>query len=388
MGLTLSDCDEPVKRLRRHHCTGRDNHAFFGREHRLCPKKGRRPLFPINILALDSFTHIAVGSALGMAAMGACSPRWKAALWGSVCQTLPDLDTFIHHGDPIRDMTLHRGDSHSLFYLTLLAPFLAWGISRIYREPQLFWRWLLLTWLALVLHPLLDVTTVYGTQLLRPFTDYPFGAGAIFIIDPLFTVPVTIGALVALCWRSPSALRWNAVAMGLSAAYLAWTFVAQHHVTGIAREALREQKIDAQLVEVDPTALNTVLWRVTVITADSYLEGFYSLLDESHAIVFQKHPRGEALYEQTRTNWNVARMAWFTHGFFKMEHKDGLVTISDLRLGMEPYYGFTFAVFEDRGGVLTPIVPKRTGAPLRPDAQTGLPWLWHRLKGEHLAPLT
>src|SRR5262245_10766571 len=120
--------------------------------------------------SLDSLTHIAIGSAIGMATMGARVHRWRAALWVSVWATLPDLDVFIHRGDPIRDMTLHRGHSHSLLWLTLLAPLLAWAISRLHREPALFQRWWLLVFLALIFHPLLDVMTVYGTQLLLPFT--------------------------------------------------------------------------------------------------------------------------------------------------------------------------------------------------------------------------
>jgi inner membrane protein len=333
---------------------------------------------------LDSLTHIAVGSAIGMAVMGSRTQRWKAALWGSVCATLPDLDTFIRHGDPIRNMTFHRAESHALFYLTLVAPLLAWIISRIHGEPQLFRRWWLMVWLALIFHPLLDVMTIYGTQLALPFTDYPFGVGSIFIIDPLFTLPVLVGALVALVWRSPRAMRWNAAGLALSAAYLSWTFAAQQYVTGIARESLRASGIDARQIEVDPTALNSILWRVTAMTPNSYVEGYYSLLDDGRRIAFREHLRGEALYQQLHDDWHVARLAWFTHGFFKMEKRDGRVFITDLRLGMEPYYGFTFAIFEDRNGALVPIRPEQTG--MRPDAAQGLPWLWQRLRGEQLPP--
>jgi hypothetical protein len=56
---------------------------------------------------------------------------------------------------------------------------------------------------------------------------------------------------------------------------------------------------------------------------------------------------------------------------------------------MEPYYGFTFAVFADEGGRMQPIIPRRIGTTFPPDGgrRTGLPWLWRRLKGEKLPPL-
>ncbi|HEV7715357.1 MAG TPA: metal-dependent hydrolase, partial [Steroidobacteraceae bacterium] len=305
--------------------------------------------------------------------MGSRTPRWKAALWGSVCATLPDLDTLIRHGDPIRDMTFHRAQSHALFYLTLVAPLIAWIISRIHREPPQFRRWWLMVWLALIFHPLLDLMTIYGTQLGLPFTDHPFGVGSIFIIDPLFTLPVLVGALAALFWRSPRAMRWNAVGLALSAIYLAWGFAAQQYVTGIVRKSLRAQGIDARQVEVDPTALNSILWRVTAMTPGGYVEGYYSLFDHGRAVTFRQHPSDEALYEQVRGNWNVARLAWFTHGFFKMEQRDGHVLITDLRLGMEPFYLFSFVVFEEKSGKFAAVQPRRVG--VRPDTSNGLPWL-------------
>ncbi|MEP7245116.1 MAG: metal-dependent hydrolase [Gammaproteobacteria bacterium] len=328
---------------------------------------------------MDSLTHIAVGSAMGMAVMGSCTPRWKAALWGSVCATLPDLDVFLRHGDPIRNMTFHRGDSHALLYLTLLAPLIALIASRVHGQPLLFRRWWLMAWLALIFHPLLDFMTIYGTQLLRPFIDHPFGVGSIFIIDPLFTVPVLVGAVVALSWRSPRALRWNAAGLVLSAAYLAWTYGAQQYVTRIARDSLRAQRIDVQQIEVDPTVLNSVLWRVTAMTPTHYLEGFYSLFDDHPTIVFREYPRGAELYEKTRDDWHVARIAWFSHGFFSMEERDGKVLISDLRMGMEPNYNFKFAVFEERHGTLIAIPPEQLT--MRPEVGRSVMWLWNRLLG-------
>ncbi len=328
---------------------------------------------------MDSLTHIAIGSVVGMAVMGRRTPRWKAALWGGVCATLPDLDTFIDHGDPIRNMTFHRAESHALFYLTLAAPPIAWLISRIHREAGHFRRWWLAVWLALILHPLLDVMTVYGTQLALPFTDYPFGVGSIFIIDPLFTLPVLVGALVALLSRRTRSVSLGIVGLAISALYLAWTFAAQQHVTGIARDSLRAQGIEVQQLEVDPAAFSTVLWRVIAITPGGYVEGFYSLLDHERTLAFDRYPRDESLYQRLRTNWNVARVAWFTHGFFRMQELDGRVLITDLRLGMEPYYNFTFAVAERRGDLFVPIRPER--APPRLDAGPMVSWIWRRMRG-------
>src|SRR5688572_23438202 len=193
---------------------------------------------------MDSLSQVALGAAVGVAVMGRRVPVWQSALWGGICGTLPDFDAFIDHGDPVRNMTFHRAESHALFYLTLVAPLLALLPAWIHRGRNAgFGRWWLMVWLALVTHPLLDAMTIYGTQLLLPFTDYPFGVGSIFIIDPLYTLPLLIGVAAALALHSRRGLSWNAAGLALSTAYLAWSFVAQTHVERIARDSLAAQGI-------------------------------------------------------------------------------------------------------------------------------------------------
>ena len=173
---------------------------------------------------MDSVSQFALGAAVGIAVMGRRTAVWKAALWGGVCGTLPDLDAFIDHGDPVSNMTLHRGNSHALFWLTLASPLIAAGIARLQRQFDEFRHWWLLVWLAMFTHPLLDLMTVYGTQLARPFSDYPYAIGSIFIIDPLYTVPLLVGVIAALKVRSARGRRWNGIGLALSTAYLGWSF--------------------------------------------------------------------------------------------------------------------------------------------------------------------
>src|SRR5690606_4621629 len=179
---------------------------------------------------MDSLTQIALGSAVAMATMGRRTAVWKAALWGAIAGTLPDLDAFIDHGDAVLNMVLHRGESHALFYLTLLAPLLAWLVSRIHREPALFKRWWLAMWLVLITHPLLDTMTVYGTQLLLPFSNHPFAVGSVFIIDPLYTLPLLLGVVVALAAGPRVGTSAVTLGLALSSAYLMWSVLVQEHV--------------------------------------------------------------------------------------------------------------------------------------------------------------
>ncbi len=330
---------------------------------------------------MDSLTQIALGSAVTLATMGRRTAAWKAVFWGAVAGTLPDLDAFIDHGDAMLNMVLHRSSSHALLTLTLLSGPLAWLVARLHGETPHLLRWWLALWLALVTHPLLDAMTVYGTQLLYPFTNYPYGVGSVFIIDPLYTVPLVIGVVAALVARGRDGrrgLRWNAWALVFSTAYLGVGVLAQQHVEGIARASLQSQGIAAERVLVTPAPFSAVLWRVVAMTPTHYLEGFRSLADGGNQPMrWTRHERGADLFATYQGNAHVQRLSRFTHGFYRMNEAGGHVYITDLRMGMEPAYSFHFDIGTPQQ-VLAGTAKARQDW-LRPDLETALPWLWRRM---------
>ncbi|MFZ2824400.1 metal-dependent hydrolase [Hydrogenophaga sp.] len=363
---------------------------------------------------MDSLTQIALGSAVAVATMGRRTAVWKAAMWGAVAGTLPDLDAFIDHGDDMLNMVLHRAESHALFYLTLFAPLLAWLVSRIHGETTGFkrraapsldrtlsggsdprsggapdsrakredaWgRWTLALWLVLITHPLLDAMTVYGTQLLLPFTNHPYGVGSVFIIDLAYTLPLIVGTVAALRMKDLArGLRWNAAGLVLSTAYLAWGVGAQWQVERIARASLQQAGIEAEGLLVTPTPFNTVLWRLVATTPTECHEGFYSFMDATPTVRWTAHPRGAELMAAHGQAEPVARLAAFTHGFYRLATTaDGQLRITDLRMGQEPDYTFNFDL-----GPLNAVgsVPARHMSQ-RPDVGAALSQLWTRLKGQ------
>ncbi len=334
---------------------------------------------------MDSVSQFALGAAVSVAALGRRTPVWQAVLWGGLAGTIPDLDVFIDHGDDLRNMTMHRGPSHALFWLTLASPVLAALPALVHRQREHFARWWLAMWLALVTHPLLDTMTVYGTKLLLPFTDHPFGVGSVFIIDPLYTVPLLVGVGVALARGTPRGLRANGWGLALSTAYLAWSVGAQWHVRGVAHEALAARGTAPAALLVTPTAFNTVLWRVVAMQPDGrYEEGFYLLLDGGRPLRLQAHPGPGALRAAVGGLPTPQSLARFSHGFYKLHERDGMAWISDLRMGQEPNYIFSFAVARREGGAWQPMVPLNQGS--RGDLRSGLAWLWQRMLGADLPP--
>ncbi len=337
---------------------------------------------------MDSVSQFALGAAIGIAVMRRRTRPWKAALIGGLAGTLPDLDAFLDHGDAISNVTLHRANSHALFWLTLASPLVALAGAAAVRELDRFGRWWLAIWLALITHPILDWFTVYGTQILRPFSDFPYAIGSVFIIDPLYTIPLLIGIGIALSPHNEKGFRWNLAGLAVSTLYLGWGVLAQTHVLNLAQESLKSQGINAERVLVTPTAFNTALWRIVAVTPDTYLEGFHSLLDRDRKVAFDSFPRGSALAGELkrdrRIEVQVDRVANWSHGFYKLAERDGRIVVSDLRMGQEPYYSFNFVVARRENPSLAAVTPSRFREQHR--VGEGLSWLWRRLWGEPLPP--
>ena len=334
---------------------------------------------------MDSLTQLALGAAVSVAAMGRRTALWKAALVGAVAGTLPDLDVLIEHGDPVANMVLHRAESHALLWLLLATPLLAGLAAAALRDLGQWRRWCWAVGLALITHPLLDALTVYGTQLWLPFTNHPYGLGSVFIIDPLVTLPLLIGTGVALARRDAAAsLRANAWGLGLAVAYLAAGVLAQAHVRGVVERSLAAEGVQADRILVTPAPLQTLLWRVVVVSGPEFREGFRSLLDEPPTMSFDRFDRGLELAEPLRGHPPLAAIERFSHGFYKLSREGDVVVVHDLRMGQEPAYVFSFGVGRV-ANTIEPLSPP-TAVGSRGDAGAALRWLWPRMWGQPLPP--
>jgi inner membrane protein len=334
---------------------------------------------------MDSLTQVALGAAVGVAAMRGRTAVWKAAAWGAAAGTLPDLDVFVDHGDPILNMVLHRAETHALFWLSLFSLPLAGLVARLHGETAQWRRWWLALWLALVTHPLLDALTVYGTQLALPFSDWPVSVGSVFIIDPLVTLPWLAGAAWALARHgSARALRANDLGLLLGCAYLALGLLVQQQVRAQALASLQAQGVRAERVLVTPAGPSVLLWRIVAIDGAQYLEGYHALLDAPGPMGFQRFARGSALEPELAANEGATRIRAFSHGFYKLHEADALLRITDLRMGAEPDDSFSFAVARRASAAQALPVPRAMGR--GPDLRRLLPWYFERLCGHALPP--
>jgi len=332
---------------------------------------------------MDSVSQLALGASIGIAVMGRRTAIWKAALWGGVAGTLPDLDVLLDHGDAILNMVLHRGHSHSLLWTSMGGALLGLIAAKLHHEWPLRWRWCLAMLAAMATHPLLDGLTIYGTQLLQPFTDEAYGVGSMFIIDPLYTLPLIAGITIALRRPAHGGLRWNATLLGLGTAYLGWSLLAQAWATEHVQRSLASQGLQPQSLLITPAPLNTLLWRAVAVQGDHYYEGYYALLDGNRPVRWARHARGQDLVQTHGNHPHVQRMLRFTDGLMRMRVQDGgHLWLTDLRMGQEGAYVFDFLLGQPLAQGETP--PPAIQYSTRPPIGDSLRWLWARMWGRDL----
>jgi inner membrane protein len=329
---------------------------------------------------MDSITHLFYGGAIA-AAIAPRAHRRAALLAGMALNTLPDLDVLplALCDDPIVRMTWHRAATHSW----LVLPFVAWALwawfrrrgGRVAAEP-VRWFWVILV--TLMSHPLLDAFTVYGTQLFWPLPMRPLMWSSLFIIDPLFLLPWLAAFVVAWFAREQVGRQALAAGIALGIGYLGWSWIAKTLVDREADRALAAVGLaDAPRFSV-PMPLNTLLWRVVAMTPGGYVEGFRSLPADKGPMVFHGYPSNTQALAEARDIAAVRELAWFNHGFMRTRVVDGELVLSDLRMGNEPSYFFSYAVARREGDAWQAITPPRKLDPGR-DFGPMRRATWHRI---------
>ncbi len=309
---------------------------------------------------MDSLSQIVLGAAC-VAAVAPAAQRRRALVVGAALGTLPDLDVLplLLVRDAVQFVTWHRSVSHSLLVLPLLGCLLWWLAQRRWSWTGADrWRWFAGFQLALITHPLLDAHTVYGTQLLWPLPSEPVMWSTVFIIDPLYTLPLLVGVVGAWCWRErAAALRAVQIGLLLSTAYLGWSWVAKWRVEHALVPMLERIGLEHDPLLTVPTPFNTLGWRVVVMRDDGYFEGFASAIYPQRPITLRFHARHGEFARRFERLPAVRRMRWFTRGFLHIEQRASAAVLTDLRMGMAPDYFFSFLIARDNGTRWTTVHP-------------------------------
>ena len=291
---------------------------------------------------MDSITQIALGASV--AGVAGIKPFGRKVLVaGAVLGTLPDLDVLLSYQTAIEDFTFHRGFSHSLLVLTALSILLYYATLSLKPSLRRHRKSLFLViFLPLITHPLLDAFTTYGTQLLWPIDTPPISWSSIFIIDPIYTLPLLFG-IIGLWFKSHSE-RWqriNAIMLAISCLYL---IQGQAQRVQIQAQLNNDSITQTGKVFISPTPFNTVIWRVMSYQEDSYYVSFTHAFNQQ-PLSWQRFDTGRHLLNGF-TSSELQRLEWFSGGLLQFTEQEGQLIATDLRVGLTLYYPFAFSLAE------------------------------------------
>lgn len=234
---------------------------------------------------MDTVTQIILGAAVGQAVGYRRIGRTALAL-GAIGGTLPDLDVVGNSLGSLAEWQYHRGFTHSLFFGPILGPVLGYATWRFYRwrdptgpgaQPRALGPLIGLWILAILTHPLLDLFTVYGTQLLAPLSDTRFVIPAVSIIDPNYTVVLLIAVILGLMRRSAGTVATaTAAALLLSTVYLFYCWEQNLKAEGEARRQLAAQGVRSANVRSYTTIFQPWLRRLVAQDEAGIRVGFVS----------------------------------------------------------------------------------------------------------------
>jgi membrane-bound metal-dependent hydrolase YbcI (DUF457 family) len=170
---------------------------------------------------MDSITQSLLGAVVAQAGFRR-TLGGRAVVAGAVLGAVPDLDVVAGLFGPYANWLHHRGVTHSIFFGPIAGPLFGWGLWCFFRwraprrgepetrsSPEQLRAWIWLSIFALFTHPLIDLFTSYGTQLLAPYYSVLAGGR----ID-WSTYPIRHDLLIDRVAATPEAGIFNWFAMG------------------------------------------------------------------------------------------------------------------------------------------------------------------------------
>lgn len=297
---------------------------------------------------MDPITHTLTGAALSRGGLSRATPLATATL--VVAANAPDIDILAYRAGPYAALAFRRGWTHGTLALLVL-PFavaggmLLWDrLVRLRRDPTRppvrVPALLLVSFIGVLSHPILDWLNTYGVRWLMPIDRRWFYGDAVFIIDPwlwlvlggsLFLaggrsgarlagwavlgvlmsaavlvapmVPVSakllwVGGLLvlALLWRRPSPVRPSRVvraALGAAGVYIVAMVIASAAAERTTRAIARSGGLDPVDVLFQPAPANPFVGRVVVATDTAYHLGSFSWFGQPRAVLARSIARGE-----------------------------------------------------------------------------------------------
>jgi len=187
----------------------------------------------------------------------------------AIAAAFPDIDYLSFWVNPLIFIAeWHRSITHSLF----MAPI--WGIiltgiilivvPRLRSSAKLV---LFYSIVGIVSHILLDILTVYGTEIFYPFSDRLISLATTFVIDPYLTIIIAITLLISLKIHSRSAAI-TGIALVLIYVTFQWQ-LKQDAIQIVVNHGASQIETNSDTIAL-PQPFSPFHWRVIVRSKNEY----------------------------------------------------------------------------------------------------------------------
>jgi inner membrane protein len=226
---------------------------------------------------MDNVTHSLTGYCLARSGLDRLCPHATALLM--VSANAPDVDILAVARGPFRYFEAHRGYSHSIFSLPLLACVVVLVVAVVFHDRLPWVRAFLVCCLGIASHLLIDWTNSYGVRLLLPFSSRWFHLD----LNSLYDGFILLALLFAALWPLFASLVSQEIGArsragrGLALSALSFFLLFDCGRAVLQNRALLQLQSrlfdDARPIETAalPTAFNPFRWNGVVETDAAYV---------------------------------------------------------------------------------------------------------------------
>lgn len=314
---------------------------------------------------MDNLTHTLTGLMLSRAGLNRLTPR--ASLILMLAANAPDADVITRFGGVATYLDWHRGPTHGLPMLPLMAalPVVAAGA---WRRPEGFsWvRGYLLAAIGLFSHLMLDFTNIYGIRLLSPLSNEWFRLDITSVVDPWIWLVLLLGVLWPMLSRLVSAEIGARGQTGAGIARFALAFLLLYDLGRGVLHARAIDTINARVypggpptqVAAMPHYVNPLRWTALIEVPGRWESHPVNLATEYDPAVgevwYQAAPAPEIEAARREAPFRVlesfSKSLLWQHVRLPGENEGSEVRATDLRFGTPVTGAFTAVAKIDPGG--------------------------------------
>ena len=308
---------------------------------------------------MDPVCHTLVGAALAEAGLKKKTALAMPTLL--IGANLPDIDIVSLLWGPETALWFRRGWTHGILAMVLLPLVLAGLIilwnrafrrgrsvsARVFVPSQI----LLLSFVAVATHPMLDFLNVYGMRWLMPFSERWTYGDTLFIVDPWIWAMLGVGVFAARRMersggKRPARRSPARTALLATAAYITIMGASNWLGRGVVGRSAAEEGLTPTRIMVAPVPVNPFRRWVVIEAGDHYRVGTLRWLPRPSLELFDvrlaRFPSNPAASAATRGPLPRKFLTWarFPYDVLEERRDEYVVHIGDARYTVDPLAGW------------------------------------------------